>query len=282
LKPLPGGLLVPQGETVSGGTSDRRADGRVPFEGRIALVGGATGTIGAVVCRELAARGAHVAVHCYRQRERAEALLDELDGGRGAHAVVQGDLASFSQAQALCRSVDQQLGGPPTLVVNAAYPSMPSCAASDMGDAYVESHLNGMRIYVNLCRVTVPGMRSSHQGRIVLISGALASRLFPGFTMYAATNAGLTAFSRTLALEEGGYGTTVNVVALGRIEHPDGTVAFAPDPQYEALDKVTKLRVALGRMATPEDVSHTAAFLLAPSSDAITGQILYLAGGEPI
>ena len=223
----------------------------------------------------------NVAVHCRTRRERAEAIAAALPGER-ARSVLVGDLADSSSARALFQQAAHDLGAPATVVVDAAYPSQPPRHVRDLEDDYFERHLDGLRTHVNVCRAAVGGMRAVGWGRIVLLSGALAWRPFPGFAVYSAVKAGVTAFARTLALEEGGSGITVNTVALGRIEYDGGERAFTPHPEYEALDEVTKRRVALPRMASPLDVATTVRYLASPAADAVTGQVIFLAAGEPI
>jgi 3-oxoacyl-[acyl-carrier protein] reductase len=249
--------------------------------GRVALVCGATGSIGEAIVRGLAELGAGVAVHCHRRRDRAQEIVDALPAG-ARHAVVQGDLAESAEAARVVEAVAGLLGSAPTIVVNAAYPSMPPRVVRDSSDDDLMGHLAGFRTHVNICRAAVPGMRAAGSGRIILISGALASRPFPGFALYGAMKAGLTTFSRTLALEEGTAGITVNVVAPGRVETPEEEPPPDLDPAYEALDAVMRLRMALAQMATPEDVAATVCFLATPQAGAVTGQVVYLAAGEPI
>jgi 3-oxoacyl-[acyl-carrier protein] reductase len=256
------------------------------LSGRVALVCGGAGRIGSAITRQLAARGASVAVHCHHRLDRAESLLTGLKEDQPTrsrpqrHIVVAGDLANITTARTVVQQVHDRLCAWPTIVVNAAHPDTGSATTEEISDSHLNAHIDGFRIHVNVCRTTIVGMRSSGIGRLVLISGALAVRPFPGLGVYGAVKAAATAFSRTLALEEGPYGTTVNIVSLGRVEYEDGTQAFDPDPRYEALDEITRMRRALTKMAAPTDVARTVSFLVSPASTAITGQVLYLAGGE--
>jgi 3-oxoacyl-[acyl-carrier protein] reductase len=225
--------------------------------------------------------GADVAVHFHTRREVAEEVVRTLRP-EGRHATVQGNLASWSEAEHAVATASELIGGPVTIAVNASHPTVPSSLVRDSTDESFDAHVAGFHAHVNVCRAVLPGMRSLRRGRIVFVSGALERRPFPGFALYGAIKAASTAFSRTLALEEGAAGITVNVVAPGRLETAAGEAAFTPDPAYEALDEVTRLRVALPRMASPDDVATTVCFLASPLAEAITGQVVYLTAGEPM
>ena len=251
------------------------------LEGRVAVVCGGTGHVGGAIVAALAQMGARVAVHGHTRSERAEAIIRELERP-DAHVALDGDLADSSIARRVFQQAAEELGAPVTVVVDSAYPSQPPRRVADLDDDYLERHLNGLRIHVNVCRAALEGMRAVGWGRIILLSGALAWRPFPGFAVYAAVKAGASAFARTLALEEGVAGITVNTVVLGRVEYDDGGQAFTPHPGYEALDEVTRRRVALPRMASPQDIASTIRYLASPAASAVTGQAIFLAAGEPI
>jgi 3-oxoacyl-[acyl-carrier protein] reductase len=250
------------------------------LRGRVALVCGGAGPVGSAIAAGLAARGAAVIVHTRRRLAVAEQVVALLPGP-ATHIAVAADLADEDEAERLF-AVAESSPGLPTIVVNAAYPAAPPRRVHDLSATDVAAHLIGLSAHVNLCRLALPGMRRAAGGRIVLISGALALRVFPGFAMYAAVKAGLGAFSRTLALEEGANGITVNVIAPGRVETPDGTAAFEPDPAYEQLDQVSRLRAALPVMATPQDLAELTAFLVSDRAAAVTGQVIQMAAGEPM
>jgi NAD(P)-dependent dehydrogenase (short-subunit alcohol dehydrogenase family) len=221
-------------------------------------------------------------LHCNRNVSGAEALRRTLTEGR--HAVLSGDLTSIDDTRSVVEGATAATGRAPVIVVDAAFPAVAPGSASELTDEDIARHLDGFRMHVNVCRAATPGMRDAGHGRVVLVSGALATRNFEGFALYAAVKAGLMSFSRTLAIEEGRYGITVNAVAPGRVatdEEQADDPADLPEP-FARLDALMRLRRALPRYATPEDVAHVVAFLVAPTSGAVTGQVVYLAAGEPV
>ena len=124
----------------------------------------------------------------------------------------------------------------------------------------------------------VPGMRHAKFGRIVNIS----SRAILGKSeriVYASAKAGLEGMTRTVAIETGADGITVNSVMPGPVEtahfnrgHPQGSVK-----RQTVIDKVL-----VKRLGTPQDVAHAVMFLLARESSFITGQSLYVCGGTSV
>jgi NAD(P)-dependent dehydrogenase (short-subunit alcohol dehydrogenase family) len=129
-----------------------------------------------------------------------------------------------------------------------------------------------------LIQAFVPGMRAARFGRIVSIS----SRAILGKSeriVYSSAKAGLIGMTRTVAIEVGRDGITVNAVVPGPVAtahfnrgHPEGT-----GKRQTVIDKVL-----VGRLGTPEDVAHAVLFLLARESGFITGQSLYVCGGTSV
>ncbi|HZP77932.1 MAG TPA: SDR family oxidoreductase [Pseudolabrys sp.] len=129
-----------------------------------------------------------------------------------------------------------------------------------------------------LIQTFVPGMRAARFGRIVSIS----SRAILGKSermVYSSAKAGLIGMTRTVAIEVGGDGITVNAVVPGPVAtahfnrgHPQGSVK-----RQTVIDKVL-----VGRLGTPDDVAHAVDFLLAREASFITGQALYVCGGTSV
>lgn len=251
-----------------------------PLGGQAALVCGGTGLIGSEVVRALSRDGAAVAVQ-YRTRAAEAAAL--VGGLAGPSVAVAADLASIEGARAAVAQAGEQLGRPVSIVVDAASGALTPERIADLDDATVEQHLEALRMHVNVCRATVPGMRALGGGRVVLVSGALSSRLHPSFGLYSAVKAAATQLCRTLAMEEGRHAITVNVVAPGRVVETSAVDAGGSIPEpWEGLAQVMALRRGLDRDPSPVDVATTIAFLVSPAASAVTGQVVYLTGGEPV
>lgn len=132
-----------------------------------------------------------------------------------------------------------------------------------------------LRAPMLLTQAFLPSLRASGHGRVVNMSSRAALGKADRI-VYSATKAGLVGLTRTMALELGRDGITVNAIGPGPIatdlfrkSNPDG----APQTQ-RILDSI-----AVGRMGTAEDVARAALFFLSPDNGFVTGQILYVCGG---
>ncbi len=126
-----------------------------------------------------------------------------------------------------------------------------------------------------VCREVGRAMVAAGQGgRIVNIASGLAVRPNPEIAHYAASKAGIIAFSKVLALELGPHQINVNCVAPGMVETQ--LVSAKRNPQEIAAYAA---RSPLGQVLQPEDVAHSVVFLCGPQSRLITGQTVFLNGG---
>jgi len=241
----------------------------------VALVAGGTGPIGRAIATALAGDGLRVALHYRSRADVAEKVLAELPGD---HLAVGADLGDPAAVDAALAVVREQLG-PVAVLVNAAHPALrTSAAVADTAATDLAAQLAGVQAHVALCARVVPSMREHGWGRIVYVSGALMSRPAPGLGAYGAAKAAATVLTRYLALEEGRHGITANVVAPSRVVDPDEDEELTPE--QAALSARLLVRMALPTFPTPAEVA--AAVLTLVRSPALTGQTLWVAGGEPI
>lgn len=225
---------------------------------RVLITGGANGI------------GAAIAKKC-REAGYETVILD-----RAGDDAIHCDLSDPESTRA---ALEQALaGGPITRLVN----NVGAVFANSLSDQTVEEFDNAVALNLRsafLCaQALVPGMRGAGFGRIVNIASraALGKELR---TAYSATKAGLQGMTRTWALEEGKQGITVNAVAPG----PIATELFMnANPAESERTKAIVNSIPVGRMGTPDDVAHAAAFLLSADAGFITGQTLYVCGGMTV
>lgn len=246
--------------------------------GPVALVCGATGAIGGAIASRLAAAGITVVAHGHSDSKRAQELSRSLRGGSIA---VTADLGDPDAVARLFAEIAAS-AGPPRIVVNAAYPHAPDRPVRTATAADAQAHHAALLMHLNVCQQAVAAMEPQGEGRIVLVSAAMADRPFAGTALYAATTAALNAFSRTLALEVGKAGITVNVVAPGRVRSDRVPEPPEPPGPYAELERISKLRAALPAAPSAREIADLIAYLVSPGASAVTGQVIHLAAGEPI
>ncbi len=246
------------------------------LRGRVAVVTGATGSIGRVICRVLAERGATIAALWGTREDAATELIAALPGS--GHVTAGIDLADRSSIEAALADVRERAGSV-SVLVHAAHPGTGSPRpVADLDPAVLATQLVTVDAYAALCAAVLPGMRGQGWGRVVLVSGALMTRPAPGFGAYGAAKAAAATLTRYLALEEGRNGVTANIVAPGRVVPDVGEES--PDPERAELARQLLARTALGRFPTHGQVADAVRVLV--ESEYLTGQTLWVTGGEPI
>jgi 3-oxoacyl-[acyl-carrier protein] reductase len=244
---------------------------------RIAIVSGAARGIGASIARRLAADGLDVAVldldiaACAKTVAAVEAL------GRRALAVEVDVSDQASVASAMARVVGD-LGAPTVLVNNAGVLHDRTLAHTTLEDWEWTIAVN-LRGTFLMCKAVLPFMRAAGWGRIVNLSstGALGGA---GLSGYSAAKAGVQGLTRTLAIELGRYGVTVNAVAPGFTPTAmTAQIAERGGVSYEQMQHEMSLAVPVGRVGHPDDAAHAVSFFVDERSGFVSGQVLYVAGG---
>ena len=238
------------------------------LQGRVALVTGATGGLGAAICRDLAAGGAKVLVSYRRSPEAAEALAAEL--GQGA-APIRADLSTAEGAEALFAAVDAQ-GDLDILVNNAGITRdglMPRMSDAD----WFELMDVNLHASFRTCRAAAQRMMMRRTGSIINIASISAVRGNAGQANYAASKAAVVAMTKCLAKELARRRVRVNAVAPGFFDTP--MTQAMPDRAIE----VAVSQVPMRRMGKPEELSGMVRFLAGPQASYITGQLFCVDGG---
>ncbi|MFN8497945.1 MAG: SDR family NAD(P)-dependent oxidoreductase [Anaerolineae bacterium] len=242
--------------------------------GRVAIVTGAASGIGAGIARSLARAGAAVAVADLNVAG-AETVADELRAeGRTAIGVAV-NVAEADSVDAMVERVVAELGRL-DILVNSAGIIADEVDVSDMSDQVWDRILNvNLRSQFLCCRAAIRVMKPHGYGRIVNI----ASRSWlggAGLANYAASKGGVISLTRSLAMEVGKYGITVNCVSPTLIVTP----LFLGMPQEEQERDLARARTQpIPRLGQPEDVAYAVLCFAGEGASFITGQNLYVGGG---
>ena len=246
-------------------------------DGRVVLVTGGSGGIGAGIAERLAEDGWAVAVHGHANAARAAAVRDRISATGGRAECYVADLADERAVEELFAQVIGDLGGLDAVISNHGI--FPRSLVVDMSVSdWDRVHaVNGRSTFL-VCRAAARHFRRAGVvGRIVTIASGSAARGLVLGAHYAGSKAGIVAFTKTLALELASEKILVNCIAPGTIDTPmprgGGTSA-------EALYERARTSVPLGRMGQPSDVAEVAAFLLNDRLTWMTGQTLWINGGD--
>lgn len=240
---------------------------------QITIVFGATGSVGSGVCRSLAKAGHTVIVHYFSNAAKANRLVEEIQAAGGCACAEQADVRELEQVESLVKRVDAKFGAVHAGVNFIHRDDYRVAEVADLTWKDWDHHLDAMKSNFNICKALLPVMKRQQYGRIIYISGGLAYRFFNGCAAYSAVKAGLNAFSKSLATEVGKDHITVNVVSPGKVAQTDSSLG---DRFQE--DNVSKC--PLGRYTTPTDLAGVINFFTSPAADNITGQTIYVSGGE--
>jgi 3-oxoacyl-[acyl-carrier protein] reductase len=242
----------------------------VSANGRVALITGAAGTMGAATARRLAAEGNRLALIDVAT-DGLNKLASEL--GKRAH-VVAADISDPGACDRAVGEVERTLGPIDILVNNAGVLSTHKAAETSPEEwrRVLSVNLDGA---FYLSRRVLPGMKQRHYGRVVNVSSlAIKTGGLTAGTAYTASKGALAALTFSLAREAAPFGVTVNAIAPAYVKTPMVTEQLTEEQRQALL-----AQIPVGRFCEPEEFAHCVAFLTSPMSGFITGEILDLNGG---
>jgi len=243
--------------------------------GRKVLVTGSSKGIGRGIAIRLAHEGADVVINYNSDPKGAEEALAEVKAFGRRGAIIQANLGNVGEVRSLVARSVEALGGLDVLVNNAGIEK--NAAFWDVTEADFDAVLNvnlkgvffAAQAFVQHCRA------AGHGGKIINISSVHEELAFPHFAAYCASKGGVRMLTRTLAVELGPLGITINSIAPGAIETPINTRLLNDPVKLQSLLR----QIPLGRLGKPADVAGLAVFLASRDSDYVTGTTYLIDGG---
>ena len=262
------------------------------LSGKRALVTGSSKGIGAGIAQSLAAEGAAVAVHG-RDEAPAKQVAQAITARGGQAVVVLGDLTRDEEAERVCSTASQLLGGVDILVNNAGGSGEKKSWDQTAPGEWADSFDRNVLTIIRLVRRLVPPMRRAGWGRVVNISSGAGVLPAPTGADYSAAKAAVNNLTVSLAKEVGRDGITVNAVAPGTILTPKLEAAFrgiarargwaekgeGPWAEVEKAVLENMFSASIPRVARVEELAHAVTFLCSPLAGFITGANLRVDGG---
>ncbi|MFX0594030.1 SDR family oxidoreductase [Melissospora conviva] len=238
--------------------------------GRVALVTGGSGGIGAAVVERLIADGYQVAVHYAGNRTKADALVEKITADGGSAIAVGGDVADEQAMQAAFDQTEAALGGIDVVVNTAGIMLLSPIATLNLEDLD-RMHRTNIRGTFVVSQQAANRVRAG--GAIINFSTSVTRTKFPSYGAYAASKAAVETMTLILARELRGKDITVNAVAPG----PTATPLFLDGKDEQTIENLAKA-APLERLGTPDDVAETVAFLAGPAR-WVNGQVIFTNGG---
>ena len=241
------------------------------FEGKVAVVTGASQGIGREIALDLARHGARVSALA-RNRSRLEETVALGSDAEGAVQAVVCDVAASAQVADVVRAILDETKQIDFLINNAGLTrdGLSMRMKDEDWETVLDTNLTGA---FRLCRAVLPKMIRARSGRIVNISSVVASAGNPGQVNYAASKAGLLGLTRSLAREVASRQITVNAIAPGYIQ------TAMTDKLSEKVREALLARIPLGTLGTAADVAGGVRYLVGDDGRYITGQVLHINGG---
>jgi len=241
------------------------------LSGQIALVTGASRGIGAAIAKTLAEQGA-IVIGTATTEQGAIAISEMFKAANLKGEGMALNVTDSAQIESLLKTISVKYGDVSILINNAGI-TRDTLLMRMKPEAWDEVINTNLSAVFRMSQAVLKPMMKARSGRIINITSLVGHMGNAGQTNYAAAKAGVTGFTKSLALEVGSRGITVNCVAPGFID-TDMTAELPED----LVNKVIT-RIPVGRFGNVQEVASTVAFFASPNASYITGETIHVNGG---
>jgi 2-deoxy-D-gluconate 3-dehydrogenase len=249
------------------------------LSGRVVIVTGGNGGIGRSLALGCAGAGASVAI-VGRNREKNEAVLEELREIGNPAMALQVDLKQRDQHEPAMQEIERQMGPVGILINNAGIVSLSGGILQESAedwDNVIETQLNAVFLFSKLAATSMSARKTGKIINIGSMYSYFGSALIPS---YSAAKGAIVQLTKSMAIELAPYNIQVNAIAPGWFE-TDMTLAVRSPEMKEMNDEIIS-RTPAGRWGQPRELIGTAIFLASQASDFVTGALIPVDGGYAI
>lgn len=242
------------------------------FEGKAALVTGASRGIGRAIALNLGKNGANVVVNYSGSKEKAEAVVEEIKSFGQEAIAVQANVADTDDVKRMVKETIDTFGSLDILVNNAGITrdNLLMRMKEEEFDQVIDTNLKGV---FNCTKAVTRQMMKQRAGKIVNLASIVGVSGNPGQVNYVAAKAGVIGMTKSVAKELATRNVHVNAVAPGFIS-TEMTDELTDEQKQSMYDMIP-----LNRLGDPEDVANVVKFLASDESDYMTGQTIHVDGG---
>lgn len=254
------------------------------LQNKTALVAAASKGLGRAVAEELSSEGARVAI-CSRNETLIKKVAEEISNKTGNEVIgFQADVSYSEEVTGLVSKVADQFGTIEILVTNAGGPSPGTFESIDNADWLAAFHLTLLSV-VDLCRATIPYMKTNNWGRIINITSVAVKQPVDGLMLSNSIRPGVIGLAKTLAKELAPYNILVNNVCPGytmteRLEQLANAIAKSKGSQRDDVFREWETTIPLGRIGNTREFAALVTFLASERASYITGTTIPVDGGE--
>ena len=253
------------------------------LENKVALITGGAKGMGKAMALKFAGEGCDVVVNAMHI-EGAQQVAGEVKR-RGREAIaIQADISDSTGVENMVAQTVEKFGKIDILVNNAG-----AAAGGDLEHSTEEDWDRVLAVNLKghflVTKAAVPHMKARKTGKVVFVSSMGAVSPAVSVLSYHAAKAGIIGLTYNLAFELAPFNIYVNCIVPGPIETPfwDALTRGMNDTEKQGFfEGLAKKEVPLGRMGTADDIAGPALFLVSGLSDYVTGQVIYVAGGQPL